>query len=155
MSVHPYSAIERVRQVRRVQRLSLLCVGSAFIALSLYQYRLEAHRAKTTSIVKKALVYCSAFEGQCEPEGEPRFCRENVPLPLVKQMERPLWYVPLRANGQHYALILRADTGRLCYVFNISPWENTAKQSVAPGLASSAICASPGTALRRCKYSRL
>ena len=138
MSARLFSALDRVRQVRRVQRLSLFCVASACAALSLNHVRLTSQKSKAHSVVQHALDYCAAFEKHCEPEGEPRFCHENVPLPAAKETARPLWYVPLNANGQHYALILRADTGKLCYVFNVSPWEENARNSAVNSLTSDA-----------------
>jgi len=124
MSVRSISALERIHQVRCVQRFSVIFTGSVFAAGSLYSFATQTQKERAKPIVNQALSICRAFAADCQSDGEPRFVHEQVPLPLTRTMKRPMWYVPVRADGSSYAMMLRADTGRLCYVFNLSPWEN-------------------------------
>lgn len=124
MSVRSISALDRIYQVRRVQRFSMIFAGAVFTAGSLYFSIARSQKEKVKPIVKQALSICRAFATECQAEGEPRFVREQVPLPSTRAMKRPMWYVPVRADGAGYAMMFRADTGRLCYVFNLSPWKD-------------------------------
>ena len=138
MSVRKISALNLIYQVRRVQRLSAIFAGSVFAVGALYSSFARSQKEKVNPIVPHALKLCRAFAVDCQSEGDPRFLSEQIPSPSTRVANRPMWYVPVRADGASYAMILRADTGRLCYAFNLSSCAGSTNVDTAKATQTSA-----------------
>lgn len=113
------SALRRIERTRRIQRVTLMLIGAGLVASAIQSAQVRRQKETTQPVVQQALAVCSALGINCEPDGKAYFCRENIPLPKARQMERPLWTVPLQANGRHYAVMLRGDTKQMCYFYEL------------------------------------
>lgn len=98
---------------------ALMLGASLFVTLfgfGLYRVH-ETHKVKTRltefEVEKQALAICAGFSENASVLDKPTFRDEYLHVPTGGYRHRYLWFVPCKADGKHYQVMINDQTGKL------------------------------------------